>query len=43
MLEIIQHALGLCSDHNSHINFLSIIGEQSLINNLINLLKFKIK
>jgi hypothetical protein len=43
MLEFIQHLLGLCPDHHSHLNVLSILGEQSYINQIIQLIKFKFK
>lgn len=43
MIEFIQHALGLCPDHNSHINILSILGEQGWINQIIQILKIKFK
>ncbi len=43
MIEFIQHALGLCPDHHSHINILSILGEQGWINQIIQILKLKFK
>ena len=43
MLEFIQHILGLCPDSHSHLTLLNLVREQGWINQIFQIIKYRIK